>query len=77
VEAYSSKEQKYCPARSALHHHYISEGWTIEILPWVISICGLADPANLQMALSFLDILQQKWRAIIEESVQASVRALA
>ncbi len=76
AEAYSSKKRKYCPVRSALHH-YIREGWTIEILTWVIGIRGLADTANLQMALSFLDIPQQKWRAIIEDTVQASVRALA
>ncbi len=36
-EAYRSKKWKYCPVRSALHH-YIREGWTIEILPWVIGI---------------------------------------
>jgi hypothetical protein len=75
-EAYSSKKRKYCPVRSALDH-YISEGWTIEILPWVISISGLADMANLQKALSFLDISQQKWRDIIEDSMLASARALA
>jgi hypothetical protein len=39
--AYSSKKQKYCPVKSALHH-YILEIWTID-LPWVISISGLAD----------------------------------
>jgi hypothetical protein len=36
-EAYRSKKRKYCPVRSALHH-YIREGWTIKILPLVISI---------------------------------------
>ncbi len=45
-EAYRSKKLKYCPVRSALHH-YIHEGWTIEILPWVIGIRGLADISNL------------------------------
>ncbi len=75
-EAYSSKTRKYGPIRSALHH-YICEGWTIEILPWVIGIRGLTDTASLQKALSFLDISQQKLRDIIEDSVLASVRALA
>ncbi len=70
-EAYSSKKRKHGPVRSALHH-YIHEGWTIEILPWVIGIRGLADTASL----SYLDISQQKWRDIIEDSVLASVRAL-
>ncbi len=73
-EAYSSKKRKYGPVRSALHH-YIREGWAIEILPLAIGIRGLTDTANLQKALSFLDISQQKWRAIVEDSVLASVRA--
>ncbi len=74
-EAYSSKKRKYSPVKPALHHYndYIREGWTIEILLWEISIRGLAETAHLQMALSFLDIPQQKWRAIIEDSV--AVRA--
>jgi hypothetical protein len=76
VDLYRSKQRKYGPGRSALQH-YIREGWAIETLPWVIGIRGLADTANLQMALSFLDTPQRKWRAIIEESVLASVRALA
>ncbi len=75
-EAYRSKKRKYGPVRSALHH-YISEGWTIEILPWEIGIRGLTDTASLQKALSFLDISQQKGRNIIEDSLLASARALA
>ncbi len=76
AEAYRSRKRKYGPVRSALHH-YIRQGWAIEILPWLIGFRGVADTANLQMALSFLGIPQQKWRAIIEDSVLASVRALA
>ncbi len=45
-ESYRSKKRKYGPVRSALHH-YIREGWTIEIFPWMIDIRGLADTANL------------------------------
>jgi ribonuclease HI len=75
-EAYRRKKRKYGPIKSALHH-YIRGGWTIEILPWVIGIRGLTDTEHLQTALSFLDIPKQKWKAIIEDSVLASVRALA
>jgi hypothetical protein len=75
-EAYRSKKRKYSPVSSALHH-YIREGWTIEILPLVIGISGLTNTASLQKALSFLDISQQKWRDVIKDSVLASGRALA
>jgi hypothetical protein len=75
-EAYRRKKRKYYPIKSALYQ-YIREGWIIEILPWVIGIRGLADTVHLQTALAFLDIPKQKWKAIIEDSVLASVRALA
>jgi hypothetical protein len=73
-EAYHRKKQKYCPIKSALHP-YVSEGWTIDILPWVICIRGLTDTVHLRTAL--LDIPKQKWTAITEDSMLASVRALA
>jgi hypothetical protein len=75
-EAYRRKKRKYCPIKSALYH-YVREGWTIEIFPWVIGIRGLADIVHLQTALSFLGIPKKEWKAIIEDSVLASVRALA
>jgi hypothetical protein len=75
-EAYCRKKGKYCPIKSALYH-YIREGWTLEILPWVIVIRGQADTVHLQLAFSSLDIPKQKWKAIIEDSVLVSVRALA
>jgi hypothetical protein len=75
-EAYYCKKRKYCPIKSALYH-YVCEGWTIEILPWEIGIRRLADIVHLQTALSFLGIPKKEWKAIIEDSVLASVRALA
>ncbi len=75
-KAYHSKKRKYCPIKSALYHD-IYDGWTIEILPWVIGILGLADTMHLKTALSFLDIPKKEWKAIVEDSVLASVRALA
>jgi hypothetical protein len=79
-EAYCCKKKNEntvgnCPIKSALYH-YVCEGWTIEILPWEIGIRGLADIVHLQTALSFLGIPKKEWKAIIEDSVLASVRAL-
>ncbi len=75
-EAYRRKKRKCGPIKSALYQ-YIRGGWTIEILPCVIGIRGLTDTVHLQTALSFLDVPKQKWKAIIEDTVLASVRALA
>ena len=74
--AYNTEKVKYTPIIAALQH-YSSSGWRIEVLPWVIGIRGLADPKHLHDALSFLDIPKQEWANIIEDSVLASVRALA
>ena len=48
-----------------------------DVLPWVVGIRGLANTKHLHAALSFLDIPRQKWKDMIEDSVLASVRALA
>ena len=76
AEAYRRKIQKYAPILSALQY-YSQAGWTIEILPWVVGIRGLANTKHLPAALAFLDIPRQKWKDMIEDSVLASVRALA
>ena len=54
-ETYRRKIQKYAPILSALQY-YIQAGWTIEILPWVVGIRGLANTKHLHAALAFLDI---------------------
>ena len=75
-EAYRRKIQKYAPILSALQY-YIQAGWTIKVLPWVVGIRELANTKHLHAALAFLDIPRQKWKDVIEDSVLASVRALA
>jgi hypothetical protein len=78
-EAYRKKKQKFAPILSALQH-YIRAGRSIEIIPWVMGIRGLADTKHLHVAVAFLDIPKPKWKDILvlifEHSVLASVRAL-
>jgi hypothetical protein len=47
-EAYRCKKRKYGPIKSAFYH--FSEGWTIEILPWVIGIQGRRRPRGVGIA---------------------------
>ena len=75
-EAYRKKIQKYAPILSTLQH-YIDSGCSIKILPWVVSIRGLADTEHLHAALEYLAIPRSKWKVRIEDSVLASVRAIA
>ncbi len=57
--------------------HYIHSGWSIEIVPWVVGIRGFADTKYFHSALGYLAIPKSQWKVIIEDSVFASVRALA
>ncbi len=75
-EAYREKIQKYAPIPLALQH-YIHAVWSIEILPWVVDIREFADLKHLHIALEYLAIPKSQWKVIIEDSVLASVRALA
>jgi len=76
VTAYNTKKSKYAPILPALQY-YSDHGWSVEILPWVIGIRGLADTGHLHQALQYLDIPKQRWPLIIADSVLASVRGLA
>ena len=75
-EAYLKKIHKYTPIQLVLQH-YIHTGWSIEILPWVVGIRGFADTKHLHTALEYPAIPKSQWKAMIEDSVLASVRALA
>ena len=77
-EAYRRKIQKHAPILS----YYIHTGWTIEILPSVVGIRGLAntgiagfvDTKHRHAALAFLDIPRQQWKDMIGDSVLESLR---
>ena len=80
-EAYRRKIQKHEPILSAWQY-YIHAGWTIEILPSVVGIRGLAnqgitgfvDTKHLHAALAFLNIPRQQWNDMIGDSVLESLR---
>ena len=76
AEAYDRKLQVYSPLRVALHK-YISSGWTVRVLPWVVGARGLIYEQSVQAALEFLEIPRKQWSSIIRNTVQASVDALA
>ncbi len=58
---------------AALHPHRLD----IEILPWVVDIRGFVDTKHLYAAFEYLAIPESQWKIMIENSVLASVRALA
>ena len=76
LEAYKGKLTTYEPLLTALGH-YIDRGWDIQILPWVVGARGLIQTQHMGRALDFLNIPKGLWQSIIDDTVRASVAALA
>ena len=49
------KMRTYAPLLEALKV-YLDEGWQVEILPWVVGVCGLLDSETITCCLEFLGI---------------------
>ena len=75
-EAFSRKLQTYEPIRTALQK-YTASGWTVLVLPWVVGTRGFVHEQSLHGALKFFDIPHKQWSSIVQDSVRASVEALA
>ena len=72
--AHSRKTQPYSQLFTALQV-YVSSGWTVEILWWVVGARGMVR-ANL-LTPAFKLIPKQKWTGIMEATVRAPVEVLA
>jgi ribonuclease HI len=74
--AYDRKMNTYGPLVEALGH-YSDSGWSVKILPWVVGARGLVQEQAMHHALEYLEVPKTSWRPIIEDTVLASVSALA
>ena len=74
--AYERKLSVYSPLVDALGH-YSDSGWSVQILPWVVGARGLVQERYMHHALKYLEVPKKVWRPIIEETVLASISALA
>jgi len=74
--AYERKINTYGPLVEALGH-YSDSGWSVKILPWVVGARGLVQEKAMAQALEYLEVPKTVWRSIIEDTVLASVSALA
>ena len=74
--AHDRKMNTYGPLVEALGH-YSDSGWSVKILPWVVGARGLVQEQAMHHALEYLEVPKTSWRPIIEDTVLASVSALA
>ena len=74
--AYERKMNLYGPLVEALGH-YSDSGWSVKILPWVVGARGLVLERAMHHALEYIDVPKTFWRPIIEDTVLASISALA
>jgi len=72
--AHDRKLRAYSPLLTALQQ-YVTDGWIVEILPWVVSIGGLVHVRGAQRALKFLAIPVEKCASLLQAVAVASVQA--
>ena len=70
------KINTYSPLVEALGH-YSDSGWSVKILPWVVGARGLVQEKAMAHALEYLEVPKAVWSPIIEDTVLASISALA
>ena len=73
LSAHDRKNLKYAIVERALHQ-YVTAGWQVEILPWVVGIRGLIEEKSIHAAVEYLDISRSEWAAAVACIVVASVR---
>ena len=76
VEAYHRRLQAYHPILVALKNYFAS-GWTIRIILWVMGAQGPVHEQSLQDVLEFFNIPGEQRSPILQDTVRASVKALA
>ena len=76
LAAYDRKNLKYAIIERALHQ-YVTEGWQVKVLPWVVGIRGLIEESSIHAAVEYLDISRNEWAAAVACTVIASVESLA
>jgi hypothetical protein len=74
--AFQGKLAVYAPLLTALSS-YTENGWTVQVLPWVVGARGLIQTCNMRNALEFLEVPHGKRQSVIDSTVQASIGALA
>ena len=72
LSAHDRKKTSYQPLLHALQD-YVTDGWKVAILPWVVGLRGLVKDQHLTEVLEFLEIPATAWASILEASVRTSV----
>lgn len=74
--AHQAKLDTYQPLCRALCD-YTNSGWDVRVLPWIVGARGLVRKRDLCNALEFLEVPLERWQTIIEDTIRASITALA
>ena len=72
--AVDRKLQTYAPLKVALQR-YPASGWKVDILPWVVGICGLLNVSAFSSHYKFLSIPNPQHTILLEETALESVKA--
>ena len=74
--AHDRKKTSYQPLLHA-RQDFVTYGWKVAILPWVVGVRGLVKDQHLTEVLEFLEIPATAWASILEALVRTSVEGFA
>jgi hypothetical protein len=73
--AIARKPRTYAPLLTALKP-YLDDGWQVQILPWVVGVCGLFITSLLLPVFQFLSMPSDGSTKLLEQTTLESVKAL-
>ncbi len=77
-EAYARKKRKYQDLANSLpvSAQFRSQGWRVQVLPWVVGPRGVLDADGISKAMVFMEVPEQRRKDLLRRTAVASVKAL-
>jgi len=75
-EAYARKKRKYQDLANSLSALFRSQGWKVQVLPWVVGTRGVLDADGISKAMVFMEVPEQRRKDLLRRTAVASVEAL-
>ena len=75
-EAYARNKRKYQDLANSLSALFRSQGWKVQVLPWVFGTRGVLDADGISKAMVFMEVPEQRRKVLLRRTAVASVEAL-
>ncbi len=75
-ETYEQKKRKHQDLANSLMAQFQSQGWRVQILPWVVGTRGVLGTDGISKAMVFMEVPEQRRKDLLRRTAVASVEAL-